>query len=220
MSKAGAGELGGARRAVICDFGGVLTSPLLGGFAAVQERSGASAEQLSAAMASVTEATGTHPLFELEKGRIRESDFLELLEGELEGEVTLRGFRDVFFSALHPNRAMIDYMLELRGRGLRIALLTNNVREWEPLWRAKLPKLEETFEVVVNSAWVGMRKPDPKIYTLTVAQLGDGLDATECVFVDDVADNCAAARSLGMHAVHFVESAQAIGEIEAALASD
>lgn len=204
-------------RAVICDFGGVLTSPLLEGFAAVQERSGASVEELSAAMASVTAATGRHPLFDLERGLIRESDFLRMLEHELEGDVTLVGFREVFFSGLRPNRRLIDYVGELRGRGLRTALLTNNVREWKELWRAKLPLLDETFEVVVDSAWVGMRKPDPEIYELTVRRLGDGLRAEECVFLDDTEVNCMTARSLGMRAVHFINDEQAVAEVERAL---
>ena len=206
-------------RAVICDFGGVLTSPLAGGFLAVQQQSGASVEELSAAMASVTAATGRHPLFDLEMGLIAESEFLRMLEDELEGEVTLHGFRDVFFSALRPNRPLIDYMAELRERGLRMAILTNNVREWEALWRAKLPQLDRTFEVVVDSAWVGMRKPDPEIYRLTVERLGDGLRAEDCVFVDDTEANCETARSLGMHAVQFVETDQAVADIEAALAA-
>ena len=50
-------------------------------------------------------------------------------------------------------------------------MLTNNVREWEPLWRAKLP-IDEIFEVVVDSAFVGMRKPEPEIYALTLERLG------------------------------------------------
>ena len=67
---------------------------------------------------------------------------------------------------------MIAFARELRERGLRTALLTNNVREWEPLWRAKLPELDEIFEVVVDSAFVGLRKPDPRIYELTLERLG------------------------------------------------
>ena len=216
---AAAPDAGLARRAVICDFGGVLTSPLIEGFAAVQERSGASAQELSTAMARVAEVTGRHPLFDLEKGLILESEFLRMLEEQLGGHVTLRGFREVFFSALRPNRTMIDYMAELRGRGLRTALLTNNVREWEAVWRAKLPQLDETFEVVVDSAWVGMRKPDPEIYELTVERLGNGLRPEDCVFVDDSDVNCETASSLGMYAVRFVESEQAVAEVEAAVAA-
>ena len=67
-------------------------------------------------------------------------------------------------------------------------MLTNNVREWEPLWRAKLP-VDEIFETVVDSAFVGMRKPDHEIYELTLDRL-DGIDAEECLFVDDIELNC------------------------------
>jgi putative hydrolase of the HAD superfamily len=71
---------------------------------------------------------------------------------------------------------------------------------------------------VVDSAFVGMRKPEPEIYELTVSRLGD-VSASECVFIDDTDVNCQAAESLGMVAVHFVDSAQAIPEIEAAVSA-
>jgi putative hydrolase of the HAD superfamily len=122
--------------------------------------------------------------------------------------------RDVYFEHLQPNPAMIDFMRELRGRGLRMALLTNNVREWEPQWRAKLPEIDEIFELVVDSAFVGMRKPDREIYELTLERLGD-VSAEECLFVDDVDVNCETARSLGMHAVHYLDADQAMAEIRA-----
>jgi putative hydrolase of the HAD superfamily len=72
------------------------------------------------------------------------------------------------------------------------------------------------FEVVVDSAFVGARKPEPEIYELTLERLG-GVKAEECVFVDDVDVNCAGARELGMHAVHFKDARQAIAEVEAIL---
>ena len=53
-----------------------------------------------------------------------------------------------------------------------MALLTNNVREWEPRWRPMLPEIDEIFEVVVDSGFVGMRKPEPGIYELTLERLG------------------------------------------------
>ena len=93
-----------------------------------------------------------------------------------------------------------------------MAILTNNVREWEELWRAKLP-VDEIFELVVDSAWVGMRKPDPRIYQLTVERLGDDVEPHECLFVDDNEANIEAARELGMTAVHFRSNEQAIPEI-------
>jgi epoxide hydrolase-like predicted phosphatase len=138
-----------------------------------------------------------------------------MLEAELGPGTSLSGMRDVYFEHLQPNRAMIDCMRELRSRGFRMALLTNNVREWEPQWRAKLPEIDEIFEVVVDSAFVGMRKPEPQIYELTLERLGN-VDARECLFVDDVDVNCDAARSLGMQAVHYLDADQAIAAIRAA----
>jgi putative hydrolase of the HAD superfamily len=108
---------------------------------------------------------------------------------------------------------MLAVMRELRDRGYRMAILTNNVREWEELWRAKLP-VDEIFELVVDSAWVGMRKPDPEIYKLTISRLG-GVAPHECLFVDDNEVNVEAARLLGMTAVHFRSNDQAIPEVRA-----
>jgi putative hydrolase of the HAD superfamily len=114
---------------------------------------------------------------------------------------------------------MIELMRGLRGRGYRMALLTNNVREWEPLWRRMLP-VDEIFQVVVDSAFVGLRKPEPEIFELTVERIGGGIGAADCLFVDDVEDNTITARELGMTAVHFRSNEQAIPEIEAALSAE
>ena len=201
-------------RAVISDFGGVLTSPLFESFAAWQRQSGLSFERLGQAMVDAAERSGIHPLYELEKGTLTEAEFLRMLEAELGPGASLSGMRDVYFEHLHPNPPMIELMRDLRGRGLRMALLTNNVREWEPQWRAKLPEIDEIFEVVVDSAFVGMRKPDPAIYELTLERLGD-VAAEDCLFVDDVDVNCETARTLGMKAVHYLDPDQAIAEIQA-----
>ena len=203
-------------QALISDFGGVLTSPLIEGFLAYQDESGISMEELGKAMGRVEDARGEHQLYQLERGEISEGEFSALVQSELEHELDFERLRTLYFEHLHPNRPMIDYVRELRGRGLRTALLTNNVREWEPRWRAKLPELDEIFEVVVDSAFVGMRKPERGIYELTLERLG-GVDARDCVFVDDLEHNCAAARELGMRAVRFESAEQAIPEIEYAL---
>jgi putative hydrolase of the HAD superfamily len=207
-------------RAVVSDFGGVLTTPLIEAFIAYEGESGVRFEELGRAMHRVAERTGgEYPLFRLEKGEITEREFLASIEAELDGQVRLDSLRETYFANLRPNRSMIDYMRELRGRELRMAILTNNVREWEPHWRAKLPELDEIFELVVDSAFVGMRKPDPRIYELTVERLGGGLTASDCVFVDDNEVNVEAARELGMSAVHFRDAEQAIAEVEALLAA-
>jgi putative hydrolase of the HAD superfamily len=205
-------------RALISDFGGVLTSPLQAGFLAYQEETGVSLEQLGRAMAKATEEHGDHPLFVLERGEISEVEFRDRIEPHLESGFDLTRLRTLYFDRIVPNRRMIEFVRDVRRRGTRTALLTNNVREWEPLWRSKLPEIDELFEVVVDSAFVGLRKPDPAIYELTIERLGDGVRPADCVFVDDLDVNCEAARALGMTAVRFVNAEQAIPEIESALA--
>jgi len=204
-------------RAVISDFGGVLTNPLWEAFAAWNERVGADPGQLGMALQRATEERGENPLYALERGELTEAEFTAIVQAQLPQEIELNGFREIWFSHLHANEPMIDLMRDLRGRGLRMAILTNNVREWEPLWRAKLP-VDEIFEVVVDSAFVGMRKPQREIYELTLERLG-GVRAEDCLFVDDVDVNCVAARELGMTAVHYQSADQAIPEIEQALSA-
>jgi putative hydrolase of the HAD superfamily len=204
---------------VISDFGGVLTSPLVQSFMAFQDETGISGETLGHAMQRIGEADGEHPLFELERGRVSEADFLERMADELEPELGRRPemhrFSEIYFDALQPNEPMIELMRELQGAGHRMALLTNNVREWEPLWRSMLP-VDEIFELVIDSAFVGCRKPEPEIYEITLESLG--VEPERCLFVDDVEANCDGARALGLTAVHFLANDQAIPEIRAALA--
>jgi epoxide hydrolase-like predicted phosphatase len=203
---------------VISDFGGVLTTPLIECFLAYQRQSGIGLEDLGKAMARVMEEDGgRHPLFELEKGAITEEHFTRRL-GDALGR-PLGPMREIYFENLHPNEPMIGLMRELRDDGLRMGLLTNNVREWEPLWRSKLPDVDEIFEVIVDSAFVGMRKPDPAIYELTVERMGGGLRPEDCLFVDDVEVNCQAGAELGMTAVQFRDNDQAIPEIRDALSA-
>jgi epoxide hydrolase-like predicted phosphatase len=200
---------------VISDFGGVLTTPLLRSFAAVQDQTGIPFEALGHAMARITERQGEHPLYELERGRVTEADFLAGLRDELSAELghvpELHRFSEIYFDALDPNEEMLELMASLRDAGYRMALLTNNVREWEPLWRTMVP-IDEIFELVVDSAFVGMRKPEPEIYELTLERLG-GVPAEDCLFIDDMDVNCDAARELGMKAVQFQTNDQAIPAI-------
>jgi putative hydrolase of the HAD superfamily len=204
---------------VISDFGGVLTTPLVQSFAAVQDETGIPFEELAKAMGRIEEADGKHPLYELETGHLSEVDFLgklgDALEPALGHRPALHRFREIYFEALHPNPPMIDLMREAKDGGHRMGMLTNNVREWEPLWRLMLP-VDEIFEVVVDSGFVGCRKPDREIYEIMLERL-DGVPAEKCLFIDDVDVNCAAARDLGMSAVHYQHNDQAIPEIRAAL---
>ncbi|MEX0973661.1 MAG: HAD family phosphatase [Solirubrobacterales bacterium] len=211
-------ERGARIEAVVSDFGGVLTTPLIQSFMAYQDETGVSTENLGKAMQAATEANGDNPLFELERGEITEIAFLELLTDHLEPLLghrpEMHRFTELYFKALEPNVPMIELMRELKRAGHRMAMLTNNVREWEARWRSMLP-VDEIFETVVDSGFVGCRKPESKIYAITLDRLG--LPAESCLFVDDVKVNCEGAERAGMAAVHFQDNEQAIAEIREAL---
>jgi putative hydrolase of the HAD superfamily len=203
-------------RAVVSDFGGVLTAPLMGAFARFQADTGVPPEAFGEALErAATVSDGRNPLFELEVGAISEGEFLATLARELEAvvgrPVALHGFGERYMNAIDPNGELFAHYRALHAGGMRLALLTNNVREWEPFWRTKLP-IDEIFETVVDSAFVGVRKPDPAIYAIVLERLA--LPAEACAFVDDVAVNVEAARALGFAAVHFRDTAQAIAELD------
>jgi len=207
-----------AIEAVVCDFGGVLTTPLFETFAALNAEDDLDPGAMGAALRRIAERDGVHPLHELECGRMTEHDFLAAIAAQLREDlgrdVEMQTFADRYFAHLRPNTEMVGFLHALRERGYRLAMLTNNVREWEPRWRAMLP-VDELFDVVVDSAFVGLRKPDPAIYRLTCERLG--VEPERCLFVDDVAVNCDAATDLGMTAVLFRSSEQAIAEMREAL---
>jgi putative hydrolase of the HAD superfamily len=206
-------------RGVISDFGGVLTSPLLPAFERLQDGIKVPAEAYPVAFDHSLARDGVHPLFALERGEISEVEFIARLERGLEAAlgrpVSLHGFPAMLMDELHPNHELFDHFRALRrDRGLRFALCTNNVREWEPLWRTKLP-IDEVFDVVVDSAFVGTRKPEPEIYAITLERLC--LPAETCVFLDDLEVNVEAARELGMRGIVYRDNARALAELASLL---
>jgi putative hydrolase of the HAD superfamily len=209
-----------AVKAVISDFGGVLTTSMQGPFEAFEQSTGVSLASLGEAMATIAGARGANPLFELETGRLSEAEFLSELGAQLTlqagRKISLDDFGERYFAHLHPNDEMIAYMRRLRARGYQLAICTNNVREWEQRWRSMLP-IDEIFDLVVDSAFVGVRKPEPRIYELTLEQLK--VEPSAALLIDDIELNCDGARELGMEAVWFRTTEQAIQDTDAALAA-
>jgi epoxide hydrolase-like predicted phosphatase len=144
-----------------------------------------------------------HDFHRLETGDI---DFGEYLEGLVRRAPAILGCELdpnalVEFTAATSLRVqwpIIHEIRRLRDEGMALALLTNNVKEFGDSWRASFP-VDELFPVVVDSSEVGMRKPDPRIYRLTCERAGFTPETS--VFLDDNADNVAAARALGIETV-------------------
>ena len=204
-------------QAVISDFGGVITNPLMEGFTRAHAELGIAVEDLGKAMGIAAERNHEPPLWTLERGQLTEPEFLGELEAiltEIIGEpVELDGYGRRLMEALEPNTPLLDYYRRLRDeQGIRLAVLTNNVREWQPIWRPRF-KIDELFELVVDSAFEETRKPEPRIYEITLERLG--LEAGDCAFIDDVDVNVTAANELGLHGIHFRTTDQVIAELDA-----
>ena len=94
-----------------------------------------------------------------------------------------------------------DILDALRARGLGIHAITNWSAETWPAGLVAHPRLGSAFDTLVVSGHEGLIKPDPAIFRLFLTRAG--LDATDCLFIDDSIANVAGARAVGMDAIHF-----------------
>ena len=136
-------------KAIVSDFGGVLTTPLVESFISLQDEIGVSPEHFGKAMRTLTEEAGENPLYAMERGEISEEpsspSSADGLEPLLDHTPSCTASARCSSAGCRSNTEMIELMRELKGRGLRMAMLTNNVREWEAMWRSMLP-VDEIFE--------------------------------------------------------------------------
>jgi putative hydrolase of the HAD superfamily len=201
-------------KAVLFDYGGVLTEPVQGMFVAIAAECGAETEELAALLVGGYE-DGDHPWHQVERGEL---PFAELCRWAAE-EGNRRGWRlDLtqvleHMAAFKFRPAVLERVADLRRRGYRTALVTNNAREFAPVWREQ-HDYDALFDTIVDSSEVGVRKPDPRIYHLTLERLG-GIAPEEAVLLDDFEVNLAAARAIGMHAVYVGDDTDAmLAELE------
>jgi epoxide hydrolase-like predicted phosphatase len=100
------------------------------------------------------------------------------------------------------NDEMVTFIHDLKSAGIPIGILTNNVKEFRPMWWP-LMDYENIFDTIVDSHEVKIRKPNPAIYELTMSRLN--ATPTRTAFLDDLLANVHAANALGMHGVHVEE---------------
>jgi epoxide hydrolase-like predicted phosphatase len=188
-------------RAVIFDFGGVfIDSPFAALVAAAVDR-GLDPERMLGLIFGPYDRDTDHPWHRLERGEIT---VFEARDHIMAAAVDQLGQPfDPFdllgaLSGSEVRHEVVAFARELRDAGLRTGLLTNNAREFEEFWRPLVP-VDELFDDVVDSSEVGLRKPDARIYHLSLDRLG--VDASEAVFVDDAPGNVAGAERVGIRSV-------------------
>jgi epoxide hydrolase-like predicted phosphatase len=189
-------------RAVLFDFGGVYTSSPFSLFAEAAAELGATPERMLGLVFGPYDRDTDHPWHRLERGELSLLDAREAIMALAERDGL--AFDPLVILARMAGSGgarepVVAATRNLRARGLRTALVTNNAREFAQGWRAMLP-IAELFDAVIDSSEVGVRKPDPAIFSLALRELG-GVAPEHAVFLDDFAGNVEAARRLGMHGV-------------------
>lgn len=121
--------------------------------------------------------------------------------------------RSEFFAGDELDSGLIDYIRELKQK-YRIAMLSNAPSDARTAISGKW-HMDDAFHLIILSAEVGLMKPDPAIYELTLERLG--FEPHETVFIDDFSENIKAARQLGMHTILFKNSEQTIVDLQSLL---
>jgi epoxide hydrolase-like predicted phosphatase len=191
-------------RGLLVDFGGVLTTSVIEAFNAFCGVEGLEPDAVFQRLAESREARRL--VAELERGRIGEPVFEPAFAAIL--GVRPDGLIDRMFSHTRPAPEVAEVVLSARRAGIRTGLLSNS---WGK-GRYERDRFAELFDAVVISGEVGLRKPEPAIYTLATSSLGIEPDA--CVFVDDLYHNLEPARELGMATVLHSDVEQTTAELE------
>ena len=186
-------------RALVVDYGGVLTVPIRAAFETWLETEQVAPEAF-VELLKEWRGVADNPMHRLETGSITDDDFAAELVTRLRridgGPVPPAGLVARMFHGLELDRDALVMLRAARSAGLRTALLSNS---WGVGMEYPWADLGPLLDVRVVSGDVRLRKPDPAIYRMAADELG--LPLAACAFVDDLEPNVDAARELGMLAV-------------------
>jgi putative hydrolase of the HAD superfamily len=201
--------------AVVFDLGGVVMDSPLHALARFERDCGLERDAINRAIV----AAGDEGAWaRLERGELTVEEFCAPFEADCRAcGIELNGARMMAYIAeatvLRPR--MLEAIRRIRARGLRVAALTNNWRTGRP--RGPNP-IGDYFDVIVESAVVGLRKPDPRIYELVCRELD--VAPSQTVFLDDIGRNLKTARALGMTTIKVDDPDDALRELGALLGID
>ena len=184
---------------VLFDFGGVFTNSPLAAFRAVGPELGIDPDELFELVLGPMHVDTDHPWHQVERGELSLKHASVLIR-ELSAS---RGLDIEPFSVLSrvthdsgKRDEMVERVRAIRSAGVRVGMITNNLREYGARWRSMIP-VDELFDHVVDSCEVGLRKPDPRIYELALSRF-PGATPAGTAFLDDLPSNIAGAEAVGM----------------------
>ena len=201
--------------AIIWDFGGVLTSSPFEAFARFETERGLPADIIRRTNAA-NHLENAWAKFERAEVDIEAFDQLFAAESRVLGaEVRGRDVLPLLSGDLRPE--MVEALKRIKAR-FKTGCITNNLpanaigsASGRVLYIAEVMAL---FDHVIESAKIGLRKPDPRIYQMMVEALG--VNPRRCVYLDDLGVNLKPAREMGMTTIKVVNAPQALAELEVA----
>lgn len=199
--------------AIVFDWGGVITVPPGPIVNRLYRETGVDQKKLKDRQDRYRDDDPDSQFAKLERGELALEDYLHWSRDDLPGAELIwdPSSPHFLFPQLTVISEVVDRISELRERGFLIGLLSNNIAEAWPVV-ARALALEELFNVVVNSAFVGMRKPEHRIYFHIADQLG--VPVERVLFLDDNRTNVEAAIACGMHAIEVKQPIPALGSLE------
>jgi epoxide hydrolase-like predicted phosphatase len=179
-------------KGLIVDFGGVLTTNVFDSFKAFCRAEGLPEDSVKNMFRERGE--GLALLRQLEKGELTAADFSQQFAPLL--GVSPDNLVERLFGGIGPDEPMLEAVRRARRAGIKTGLISNT---WGDGLVYEPPLLDELFDAVVLSGEVGLHKPQPEIFVLGAERIG--VAPEECVFVDDLRENCAGAEAVGMTAI-------------------
>lgn len=205
-------------KAVLFDFGGVVTTSPFEAFARYEEANGFP-------IGLIRSINSTNPddnaWAMLERSDVDADGFSELFAAE----AAARGYNisghtvlDMLAGQVRPQ--MVEAIRRIKGAGFAVACLTNNFRprsETEGA-RGETSEVMAMFDQVIESSVVGIRKPEREFYLKALSLLG--IEAAEAVFIDDLGINLKPAKAMGMTTIKVVDPDDALSQLSMVLDLD
>ena len=191
--------------ALIVDFGGVLTTNVFESFRAFSEAEGLDPNAVKQLFRERGE--GLDLLRQLERGEVEIPEF-EQRFAPLLGVREAEGMVQRLFAGVRADDLMVDAVRRVKRSGRPTGLISNS---WGGASYDRV-EVDELFDAMVISGEVGLHKPEPEIFRLGAERLGVAPD--DCVFVDDLRENCDGAEAVGMTAILHRGAEGTIPELE------
>jgi putative hydrolase of the HAD superfamily len=199
-----------APRALLIDFGGVLTTSVFESFAAFCRAEGLPEDTVRECFAR--DELAARLLVDAEEGRLGDDEFGRRFAARLcaggDHELDPEGLLDRMNSGLRPETAMVRATAAIRASGVTTVLVSNALGRAAYAWC----DFDELFDQVVISAEVGVRKPSRRIFRIAAERAG--VPPERCVMVDDLEQNLVGARRVGMRTIFHSDPETTLAELE------